>query len=266
MAAPPNTVRLVSWNVNGFRAVVKKGFWDWLEAEQPDIVGLQETKISSDQLTLDLAQREGYHLYWSHAEKRGYSGVAILSKQEPLSVREGLGIPQFDSEGRVLIAEYPDFVFYNIYYPNGQRGEERLRYKLAFYDAFLAHADAMRAQGKSLVIGGDYNTAHKEIDLARPKANETVSGFLPIERAWLDRLVAHGYVDTFRERCDAPHRYSWWNMRTRARERNVGWRIDYFFVSDDARARIVEAEIHDQIEGSDHCPISLTLALAGDSR
>lgn len=253
-------IRLVSWNVNGIRAVIKKGFWEWFDALQPDVLGLQETKISSDQLTLDMVQRHGYHSHWSHAEKRGYSGVAVFTKEEPLRVQEGFGVKEFDGEGRVLFLEYPDFVFYNIYYPNGQRGVDRLQYKMAFYDAFLAHAEAQRAQGKSVVICGDVNTAHREIDLARPKENQDTSGFLPIERAWMDKFFSHGYVDTFRHFCQDPHQYSWWNMRSAARERNVGWRIDYFFVSENLLPNLVSAAIHPDVLGSDHCPVSLTLA------
>ncbi len=256
------SVRLYSWNVNGIRAAIKKGFWEWMAAEQPDVLGLQETKISGDQLTLEMVQREGYHVYWAHAEKRGYSGVAIFSKTEPLNVTEGLGIDRFDAEGRVLIAEYPEFVYYTIYYPNGQRDDERLHYKLDFYDAFLDHAEAMRAQGKRLIVCGDFNTAHYPIDLARPKANEKTSGFLPIERAWMDKFAACGYVDTFRAlHPDEPDQYSWWNMRARARERNVGWRIDYLFTTPDLKDTITEARIHPDVTGSDHCPVSVTLTV-----
>lgn len=253
--------RLYSWNVNGLRAVWKKGFPEWVREAKPDILGLQEIKIHSHQLTFDMTCVEGYECHFSHAERAGYSGVAIYTREKPLSVTEGLGIPEFDAEGRVLIAEYPEFVFYTIYYPNGQRGDDRLQYKMAFYDAFLEHAENLRKQGKKLVICGDVNTAHKEIDLARPKANEKVSGFLPIERAWMDKLVDHGYIDTFRHFYpDETDRYSWWNMRSRARERNVGWRIDYFFVTPDLKDNMIAADIHPDVMGSDHCPVSLELA------
>ncbi|MGE0199597.1 MAG: exodeoxyribonuclease III [Candidatus Melainabacteria bacterium] len=253
-------IRLMSWNVNGLRAVWKKGFPDWLQKEQPDILGLQETKIASDQLTLDMVSQAGYHSYWSHAEKKGYSGVAIYTREKPIRVSEGFGAePCWDSEGRILVAEYPEFVFYTIYYPNGQRSDERLQYKMQFYEAFLKHAQAQRAQGKRLVICGDVNTAHKPIDLARPKENEKTSGFLPEERAWMDHFLGHGYIDTFREFNGNPDEYSWWNMRARARERNVGWRIDYFFVTDDLRPHLVDAGIRQDVEGSDHCPVTLTL-------
>jgi exodeoxyribonuclease-3 len=254
-------LHLVSWNVNGIRAVIKKGFFEWLQEKQPDVVGLQETKISSDQLTLEMVAPLGYRTYWSHANKRGYSGVALFSKDEPLSVTEGLGIPEWDTEGRVLVAEYPQFTLYNIYYPNGGRGDDRLQYKLGFYDVFLKQIEAKRQEGKKVVVCGDFNTAHHPIDLARPKDNETVSGFLPIERAWLDRFMEHGYIDTFRHFHPDQHDvYSWWAMRTFARERNVGWRIDYFFTGAELKENLVSADIHMDVTGSDHCPVSLSLA------
>ncbi|MEM0951923.1 MAG: exodeoxyribonuclease III [Cyanobacteria bacterium P01_H01_bin.74] len=254
------TYRIVSWNVNGIRAGIKKGFFDWLTAEQADIIGVQETKIAADQLTLEMISPQGYRTYWAHAEKRGYSGVALFSKEEPLSVAEGFGIAEWDTEGRVVVAEYPEFVLYNIYYPNGGRGDDRIQYKLDFYDVFLDHAEAKRKAGKKIVAIGDFNTAHHPIDLARPKDNETITGFLPIERAWLDKFTAMGYIDTFRHFYpEAKEMYSWWHMRTFARNRNVGWRIDYCFVSPELKENLVEAQIHTETQGSDHCPVSLTL-------
>ncbi len=254
--------KLYSWNVNGIRSVHKKGFLEWVEATQPDILGLQETKISSDLLTPALMHIPGYTSYWTHAEKKGYSGVAIFTKEAPLKVQEGLGVPPFDTEGRTLIAEYPDFTLFNIYFPNGQRGDDRLQYKLAFYDAFLDVFNQYKSQGKKLIVCGDFNTAHKPIDLARPKENEKISGFLPIERAWMDKFVNEGYQDTFRMvHGDEPHQYSWWNVRSRARERNVGWRIDYFFTSPNLESQLSHADIHQGVMGSDHCPVSLELSL-----
>jgi exodeoxyribonuclease-3 len=260
-AASVRTYRLASWNVNGIRAVHKKGFPEWLESSGLDIVCLQETKISSDQLTLMLTQPAGgYKTYWCHAERKGYSGVAIFTKEEPISVTQGLGIERFDAEGRTIIAEYPDFVLYNIYYPNGKRDDERLQYKMDFYHAFLGHAEAMRAQGKRIVVCGDFNTAHHPIDLARPKANEKISGFLPIERAWMDTFTASGYLDTLRLiKPDVPELYTWWDQQSRARERNVGWRIDYFFVSEELRPYVADAGILADVLGSDHCPVTLAL-------
>jgi exodeoxyribonuclease-3 len=255
------TMRLVSWNVNGIRAAIKKGFFDWLAQDSPDILGLQETKIGAEQLTLDMLAPEGYHTYWSHSgTRKGYSGVAIFSKVKPIKVTEGLDMPGWDDEGRTLIAEYPDFVFYNIYYPNGGRGDERLNYKLGFYEAFLEHVNKMRAEGKSIIVCGDFNTAHHPIDLARPKENVNVSGFMPIERDWLDRFTAHGYLDTYRHFYPEKDKmYSWWAMRTFARDRNSGWRIDYFFTSPDLKERLVDAGIETEVMGSDHCPVTLTL-------
>lgn len=254
-------LKLYSWNVNGIRAVFKKGFVDWVLATQPDVLGIQESKIDAEQMTPELMNLPGYVSYWDHAEKKGYSGVAIYTKERPLQVHHGLGIPEFDTEGRTLIAEYSDFTLFNIYFPNGQRGDDRLEYKLAFYDAFLSVFNRYREAGQKVIVCGDFNTAHHPIDLARPKENEKTSGFLPIERAWMDTFVSHGYLDTFRQVCPDPDEYSWWNMRTRARERNVGWRIDYFFMDPALEAKMTHADIHQDVMGSDHCPVSLELSL-----
>ncbi|XVJ51532.1 MAG: exodeoxyribonuclease III [Vampirovibrio sp.] len=258
-----NTYRLISWNVNGIRAAFRKGFLDWLASERPDVLCLQETKIQAHQLTEDMmAPPEGYHAYYSHATRPGYSGVAIWSRIEPLNVVEGFGVEAFDCEGRTLMLEFEEFILYGMYYPNGASSVERLRYKMEFYDAFLeGHIKPLQAKTtKPIVLTGDFNTAHHAIDLARPKDNEKVSGFLPEERAWLDRLLEAGFLDTFRlKHPDEAERYTWWAMRTRARERNVGWRIDYFFASEALCPYIVAADIHDHTEGSDHAPVYLAL-------
>jgi exodeoxyribonuclease-3 len=254
---PP--LKLACWNVNGIRSIAKKGFFDWLAAEKPDVVGLQETKIDGEKLTEELTCPKGYTSYWSHAERKGYSGVAIYTRHKPISVAEGLGIPRFDTEGRVLTADFGDFLLLNIYYPNGKASEERLTYKLDFYEAFLKHVNKLKKQGKKLIICGDFNTAHKAIDLARPKDNENVSGFLPVERQWMDRFVASGYIDTFRAFNEEPHNYTWWHLVTRARERNVGWRIDYFFASQNLEKQLVGAGIQPNVKGSDHCPVFVQL-------
>lgn len=254
-------IRLISWNVNGIRAAQKKGFLDWLHLESPDIMCVQETKAHKEQLDSELADPDGYHSYFSSAVKKGYSGVVIYSKKEPLSVKCGFGIEKFDSEGRTLIADYGDFVLFNIYFPNGKASKERLEYKMEFYDAFLEYADTLKGRGKKIVVCGDVNTAHKEIDLARPKDNEKTSGFLPEERAWIDKLLSHGYVDTFRAFNKEPEQYSWWSMRTRARERNVGWRIDYFYASENVMENITDAFIMPDVMGSDHCPIGLDMGI-----
>jgi len=255
------TLRLSSWNVNGLRAAAKKGFFQWLAEDKADIVGIQETKISEDQLTAELKAPEGYCSYFSHAEKRGYSGVALYLKHEPDTIEYGLGVKDFDQEGRTVIAHYDDLVIYNIYYPNGKARPERLKYKMAFYDAFLKHVSKARKAGKKIIVCGDFNTAHKEIDLARPKDNEGYSGFLPEERAWMDKFVNKGFIDTFRHFNQEPDNYTWWHMRTRARERNVGWRIDYFFASDNLKDALIDATIQSDIQGSDHCPITLGISI-----
>ena len=255
------TIKLTCWNVNGLRSIAKKGFFEWLDKKRPDIIGLQESKISAENLTKELISPKGYVSYFSHAEKKGYSGVVLYCREKPLSVVPGMGIERFDREGRVLVAHYADFTLLNIYYPNGKASPERLNYKLEFYDAFLKFAQKLRASGKRLIICGDFNTAHKEIDLARPKENVDVSGFLPIERKWMDKFVGCGYIDTFREFNDKPQNYTWWHMVTRARERNVGWRIDYFFASEELKKKLRNASIESNILGSDHCPVTLELAL-----
>ncbi len=255
------TLRLLSWNVNGIRAVHKKGFLNWFSSESPDILCLQETKASEEQLADELRNPPGYTSYFSSAEKKGYSGVAIYTKKKPLKVEKGLGIKKFDSEGRILAADYEDFILLNIYYPNGKASPERLKYKMDFYDAFLEYAEALRAKGRNLVICGDVNTAHKEIDLAHPKQNETTSGFLPVEREWMDKFCGCGYVDTFRMFNKEPEQYTWWHVITRARERNVGWRIDYFFVNEEFKANVRSAFIMPDVMGSDHCPVGIELSI-----
>lgn len=254
-------MKLISWNVNGLRSVGRNGFWGGVLAQSPDILCLQETKAEAEQLPDDLRSPAGYHAYFASSKlRKGYSGVAIYSKVEPERVEYGLGIKKFDDEGRTLVAYYPDFVLLNVYFPNGGGGPERFQYKLDFYDAFLEFIDRLRAEGKSVIFCGDVNTAHEAIDLARPKENEDNTGFLPEERAWIDEVVAHGYVDTFRHFYPAKiGAYTYWDMKTRARDRNVGWRIDYFFVSSDLLPRLTATKILADLYGSDHCPITLEL-------
>jgi exodeoxyribonuclease-3 len=253
-------MKLISWNVNGVRAVVKKGFLDWLEQAQPDILCLQETKAHVDQLTAEILTDHGYHTYWHSGERRGYSGVATFCKEEPLYVQEGLGIERYDAEGRVLVTEHENFLLYNIYFPNGQKDDERLQYKLDFYDDLLPIINEQVGSGNNVVVTGDWNTAHHPIDLARPKQNVNTSGFMPIEREKLDMYVENGWIDTFRLFHQEGERYSWWTYRFGARERNVGWRIDYFFVNEGLLDNVVDADIHDEIMGSDHCPVFLELS------
>ena len=250
-------VRALSWNVNGLRAVHKKGFLEWFAEERPDILCLQETKATEDQLPASLRNMDEYHTFFSSPERKGYSGVALYTKTKPDRVSYGFGIEQFDKEGRTIIADYQDFVLFNVYFPNGKSSNERLKYKLEFYDAFLRFVDEMKKEGRDIVVCGDVNTAHKEIDLARPKANEKISGFLPEERAWIDQFLGQGYVDIFRMFNDKPQQYTWWDMMTRARDRNVGWRIDYFFVNERFANRVKNAYILPDVMGSDHCPVGL---------
>jgi exodeoxyribonuclease III len=252
---------LYSWNVNGLRAVHRKGiFLEWLESTQPDILGLQEIKCRPDQLPDEVLNPPGYHTYWAAAERAGYSGVALYSKREPLSVETSLGIDDYDREGRTIIADYGDFVFITAYFPNGKHDHSRVPFKMQYKADFLAYCNRLRLAGRSVVFCGDVNTAHQSIDLARPRQNEKSTGFLPVERVWLDELVRQGYIDIFRWRNpDLAGAYTWWAQFTFSREKNVGWRLDYFFITPDLEPHVVDAHIHPEVMGSDHCPVSLTL-------
>lgn len=252
-------MRVISWNVNGLRAVHKKGFLDWFSSEDPDILCLQETKAHEEQLPEEVRSVAGYRSFFSTPERKGYSGVGLYTKKAPDSVQFGFG-DRFDAEGRTIIADYGEFVLFGIYFPNGRQSAERLQYKMDFYDAFLEYAEETRASGKHVVVCGDVNTAHKEIDLARPKENANVSGFLPQERAWIDEFLDHGYKDTLRIFNQEPENYSYWDMMTRARDRNVGWRIDYFFVDQVFAERLTDAFILPDVMGSDHCPVGIEIA------
>lgn len=255
------TLKILSWNVNGLRAAHKKGFLEWLLRERPDILCLQETKAAPDQLPAELKEIAGYRAYFASAERKGYSGVALYTCLEPNEIKAGFGVKRFDVEGRTQIADFGDFLLFNVYFPNGKASAERLRYKMAFYGAFLEYVDKLKAKAERIVVCGDVNTAHEEIDLARPKENEKVSGFLPRERAWLDEFVGRGFVDTFRMFNREPGQYTWWDLKTRARERNVGWRIDYFFVSGNFKKNVKAAYILPEVTGSDHCPIGVEVAV-----
>ncbi|MGD9118838.1 MAG: exodeoxyribonuclease III [Dehalococcoidia bacterium] len=252
-------MELLSWNVNGIRAIQRKGFLEWFAQQKPDILCLQETKARPEQLDAGLIDVDGYHAYWNYPEKKGYAGVALYTGEEPQNVKYYLGEVNIDIEGRVIMAEYPSFTLFNIYYPNGGAGNKRVPYKLDFYDVFLDFADSLVKAGRKLVICGDLNTAHKEIDLARPKENVKNTGFLPEERAWMDKFVSHGYVDTFRHFNREPGQYSYWDMKSGARARNVGWRIDYFFVSEDLLSSVTGAFIMPEVTGSDHCPVGIRI-------
>lgn len=253
-------MKIFCWNVNGLRAIQKKGFMEWFREVSPDILCLQEIKASVDQLNDEIVNPNGYHVSWNSAERKGYSGVVTFSKKKPTKVYYGMGIERFDIEGRIVRCEFKGFDLLNVYFPNGTSGPERLQYKLDFYDAFLAHCEELRKKGKKLIICGDLNTAHKAIDLKNPKPNEKNSGFLPIEREWVDKFVAHGYVDTFREFNQEPDQYTWWTYRADARNRNIGWRLDYFFVTPDLIKKVKNSIITPEVMGSDHCPVALEIA------
>ena len=254
-------ITLLSWNVNGVRAAHRKGLVGWLQKAKPDVLCLQETKAQPEQLPAELSAIDGYHAEWHWGEKKGYSGVATLGRLKPVRVDRGFSLKEFDNEGRVLTTVYEDFVLFNIYFPNGKSRPERLKFKMDFYEAFLGVIADYRRRGEDkIVICGDVNTAHKDIDLARPKENRKISGFLPEECAWMDRLISEGFVDTFREFEKGPGHYSWWDQQSRARERNVGWRIDYFFISENLRPRLKRAFIMPEVEGSDHCPVGMELS------
>ncbi len=253
--------RILCWNVNGIRAAWKKDFPNWFAKEMPDVLCLQETKAQPEQLDDEVKNFKDYKSHFFSAEKKGYSGVAIYTRHEPLSVNRGFNKPEFDNEGRVIEMEFKDFILYNVYFPNGGRGPERVKYKLDFYDHLFKHAQEKRKANKNIIICGDYNTAHKEIDLARPKENSNTTGFLPEERAWIDNIISMDYIDIFREYNKEPAQYTYWDQITRARERNVGWRIDYYMISKESRGMITNATIHPDVMGSDHCPIELEMTL-----
>ena len=250
---------LISWNVNGIRAAEKKGFLDWLRDSNADVVAVQETKAHPDQLSKNLLEPAGYHADWCAAEKKGYSGVATYSRIPVVRCTTGLGEPRFDTDGRTLITEFKDFVLFNIYFPNGGRGPEWVTHKLEFYKHFLGVAKRYMKKGRSVIVTGDVNTAYAEIDIARPKENVKVSGFMPEEREALGEFFKAGLIDTYRTLHPEEVKYSWWNQVTRARDRNIGWRLDYFFISPDLKDKVVAADIHTEVMGSDHCPVSLTL-------
>jgi exodeoxyribonuclease-3 len=252
------TWRITSWNINGLRAVFAKNGFNWLHTVSPDILCLQEVKAYPHQITEEqLTVFEGYQLDWNPAQRAGYSGVVTISRKPALQKRIGLEEKQFGGEGRVIVSRYPDFYLYNIYFPNGQRDHGRLTYKLEFYASLLEECDALHAKGEAVILCGDFNTAHQEIDLRNPKQNQNTSGFLPEERAWLDRYIEHGFVDAYRRLYPERVQYTWWTYRMNARQRNIGWRLDYFMVSEILMPRVKDVVVHETISGSDHCPVTL---------
>ncbi len=252
-------MRIYSYNLNGIRAAIKKGLIDWVKQENPDILCVQETKAQEDQIDKAAFEELGYHTYWHSAVKKGYSGVGILTKVKPDNVVYGVGVEKYDNEGRVIRADYGDITLINIYHPSGTSGQERQDFKMEWLEFFLKWVNDLRKERPYLIVTGDLNIAHKEIDIHDPVGNAKNSGFLPEEREWVDRFLATGFVDTFRLFHTEPHRYSWWTYRFKARERNKGWRIDYFFVTENLVEKVKDADILDNVVHSDHCPIMLEI-------
>jgi len=256
-----NTIEIISWNVNGIRAVANKEALQWIDERETDILCLQEIKAQKDQIPNNLFEKEFTEVVINSGERKGYSGTATYSmlQSDYTSTCNDIDTKH---EGRIIETHYGDIVLFNVYFPNGQKDEERLRYKMKFYDGFLAYCEKLKEEGKSIIVCGDVNTAHREIDLKNPKANAKTSGFLPIERAWIEKFLDHGYIDTFRYvHGDKEDAYSWWSYRSNARVKNIGWRIDYFFISEDLAQNLEDAFILDYIEGSDHCPIGIRISL-----
>ncbi len=249
----------MTWNVNGLRAVLRRNGLDWAWREKPDVLCLQEIKSRPDQLTEAQRDFPGYDVTWNPAERAGYSGVATFLRTPALDTCLGMDAPRFDVEGRLISTLHPGFRLFNIYFPNGQRGKDRVDYKLDFYAHLLAHCDKLHANGENLILTGDFNTAHQPIDLKNPKQNEKTSGFMPEEREWVQKYLDHGFVDIYRHLYPERTQYTWWTYISNARQRNVGWRIDYFLVSDALVPRVKDVVIRDEIPGSDHCPVELII-------
>jgi exodeoxyribonuclease-3 len=254
-------VKILSWNTNGLRSALKKGFLDWFKDQKADIVCAQETKASPEQLPEDVKDIKGYTPYFSSARKKGYSGVACWSKVRPESFSDGLGEEKFDNEGRLIELDFGKFTLFNVYFPNGKMSPQRLKFKMGFYERFLKLTEKLLKNKKRIIVCGDVNTAHKEIDLTRPKENEMISGFLPKERAWIDKFLSKGFTDSFRLFNKEGGEYTWWDFKTSSRKRNVGWRIDYFFISDNLKPKIKSSFIQKEVYGSDHCPVGIEIDL-----
>lgn len=251
-------MKVTTWNVNGLRAVIGKGFHQWAQKDAADVLCLQEIKTRPDQIDAELRELPGYQSYWNPAQRPGYSGVASFIRSNGVTVQYGLGVEEYDAEGRVIQMDLgEDILLYNIYFPNGQRSHERVDFKLAFYKTLLEQCTALHAQGKKIIITGDFNTAHNEIDLANPKQNAKTSGFLPEERVWIDTYLANGFEDAYRTLYPDRVEYTWWTYISNARQRNVGWRLDYYLVSNDFMPRVKDVIIQTDVYGSDHCPVSI---------
>jgi len=249
--------KLISWNVNGIRAAEKKGFVETIQKMNPYIIGIQEIKANKDQLSDNILNIPGYESFWNSAEKKGYSGVAVYTKKTPLSVKNGIDSPDHDTEGRAITLEFSDYYIINLYFPNAQDKLKRIDYKIEFNQALLNYVNSLR-KSKTVVLCGDFNVAHKPIDLANPKRNENNAGYSPQEREWFSQFLENGYIDTFREFNKEPEQYTWWSYRFKAREKNIGWRIDYFCVNQESRQRVKDASIYSDVMGSDHCPVGIS--------
>jgi exodeoxyribonuclease-3 len=257
-------MKIATWNVNGVRAALNKGVDEWWNSQDLDVLCLQEIKAMPEQLTEEQHAQFGDLIsYWNPAVRKGYSGVATFTKKEPIEIQMGLGNARFDNEGRVIQTRIDDFMLFNIYFPNGQRDHGRLQYKLDFYAYLLDFCDQLHAAGDQIILSGDFNTAHQPIDLKNPKQNENTSGFLPVERTWIDRFLKNGFVDIFRKKYPEREAYTWWTYRAGARARNIGWRLDYFLISKSLEDRVEDVIIFDEVDGSDHCPVVLEIVTNG---
>lgn len=254
-------MHILSFNVNGLRAAIGKGFWTWLSEEKPDVIGLQEIKASPEQIDLKELESLGYHHYWFPAKKPGYSGTAIFSKIPADRITKGMGIADYDDEGRVLIADFPGFSFLASYFPSGTTGDVRQDFKMKYLEDFLLFAKKLQKEKKNLLISGDFNICHKPIDINHPNKHTKMSGFLPEEREWMDRFTASGFTDTFRVFNQEAEQYSWWSYRANSRAKNLGWRIDYHMVSEPMKAHLKSARILKEINFSDHCPVGVELKI-----
>jgi exodeoxyribonuclease III len=252
-------MKITTWNINGIRAAMSKGIDKWIMDFSPDVLCFQEIKAKPDQFDPSIFSSMGYQYVWNSAERPGYSGVGILFKEQPLAIQYGLGNPLFDKEGRVIQFSYPDFELFNIYFPNGGRTLERVPYKLDFYEVLLNKCDSLHSENKNIIITGDFNTAHNEIDLKNSKSNQKNTGFLPEERIWIDYYLKHGFVDIYRHLYPDRIQYTWWTYRMNARQNGVGWRLDYFLISQKLNEKVKDVIIHDDVKGSDHCPVTLQL-------
>lgn len=251
--------KLYSWNVNGMRSCGGRGFLKWFEKQSADVVCLQEIKVQPEQVPEELRNPQRYHAFWHPAARPGYSGVAFFTKKEPLDVRCGIGHKEIDGEGRVITAEFKNYIVINSYFPNSRRDHSRLPFKLDFCKRFNKFVESERERGKSVLLCADWNIAHTEIDLKNPKSNQKNAGFLPEERAWMSKFLKSGYVDTFRHFTPDPGHYTWWSYRPGVREKNVGWRLDYFLADEDSKKRLRSAHHQPEVMGSDHCPVRLEI-------